>query len=146
MPITFESPQRVYVELSYYDGPREGIADLRGVPHRFVSHFEDAESNVDPTFGLVPISEEVLALEIEQWRIFVGWFRLFEQGKSTTEEHPAQGKIDSRYDELNLLLQDTRSVIPESAARAYAKFYRLEQDYRYDFYGPDYSVSWALLD
>ena len=31
----FGPPERVYVENDWWDGPRGGIADIQGVPHRF---------------------------------------------------------------------------------------------------------------
>jgi hypothetical protein len=35
--------ETVYVENEWYDGPRAGIGDVNGVPHRYVSLFDEEE-------------------------------------------------------------------------------------------------------
>lgn len=53
--------ERVYVELEWYDGPREGVADVDDW-----DRFDDADG-----YSVLPVSEDALTLEREQWAIFV---------------------------------------------------------------------------
>jgi hypothetical protein len=63
----FGPPERVYVENAWYDGPREGVADIGGVPHRFKSLFDDTEEEYFGSFLVWPIDRVSLEREIEQW-------------------------------------------------------------------------------
>ena len=67
----FGPPETVYVENEWYDGPRAGIADVNGVPHRYVSLFDEVEDEYLDIFLIWPVDRQELDLEIEQWRIFV---------------------------------------------------------------------------
>ena len=88
--------EKVYVENDWYDGPRKGVADLNGVPHRFIAHFKE-ESGYEDTFFLFPISPDILNLEIEQWRIFTEWNDKYDAGKADTDSHPGHGEINNRW-------------------------------------------------
>ncbi|MFZ3194490.1 MAG: hypothetical protein WA154_14965 [Moraxellaceae bacterium] len=54
----FAEPEKVYVEIDWYDGPRSGVADVNGIPHYFVSFF-DEEDNVFSIFTIWPIREKI---------------------------------------------------------------------------------------
>jgi hypothetical protein len=41
----FGPPEHVYVEQDWYDGPRAGIADVHGLPHRFESIFDESQDD-----------------------------------------------------------------------------------------------------
>ena len=71
--LKYGPPERVHVENEWYDGPRAGVADVDGIPHRFKSIFDEAEGRYLETFLVWPIDEKLVALEVEQWRIFVEW-------------------------------------------------------------------------
>lgn len=69
--------EKVYVECDWYDGPRAGIADVNGIPHRFVSNFDHDADDWSDTFTLFPIDPNTLASEQEQWNLFVAWNRRY---------------------------------------------------------------------
>ena len=56
----FGPPEKVYVELEWYDGPRKGVADIGGVPHRFCSHFDENDDQPLGTFVVFPIDQTML--------------------------------------------------------------------------------------
>lgn len=137
--------ERVYVELELYDGPRVGIADVHGVPHRFSSKYDEDEVGGLGTFSIVPIDPATLVLEQAQWRIYVAWNRRYETGVALVDSHPGHGGVDSRWDELQVLLAESRAAFPVDARRAKAEKQRIERQERYTEDGPDYRMCWTLL-
>ncbi len=133
--------EKVHVENDWYDGPRKGVADFQGKPHRFIAKYENEKGYLDE-FTIFPVSEAELELEIEQWKIFVEWNKKYETGESSTDSHPGNGGVCKRYDEIEQLLQSKRNEYPESGLTAKAEFVRIDQDYRYEETGPDYGVIW----
>lgn len=140
----FGSPEKVYVELEWYDGPRVGVADINGLPYRFKALFDEPADEYLGTFLVFPITDEALALEIEQWRIFVAWNTRYEAGEVTVESHPGHGGINSRWDEIELLLKKSRDEVPVNAKKALAKFEPLNREKRYEECGPDYALRWSI--
>lgn len=140
----FGPPEQVYVERDRYDGPRSGIADIGGMPHRFQSLFDEAENQYLGTFMVWPIAPSVLDLEIKQWRIFVEWNNRFESGEADTESHPGQGGLNARWDELEALLKPDRAMIPSDARQARAELHPIDREARYAASGPDYQLAWAV--
>ena len=142
--------EKVHVENDWYDGPRCGIADFNGVPHRFLSQFKeyDAGFNVDldrDVFHVFPITLRELDLEKEQWGIFVSWNRKYEAGESHVDCHPAKGGVDSRWDEIEEILSPGRNNIPDNAMEVYAVFLSIDNSERYGSSGPSYGVIWEVL-
>ncbi len=135
--------EKVYVELDWYDGPRSGVADYNGIPHRFISKFDDTKG-YSGSFSLISISVEDFELEVEQWKIFVKWNDLYESGKASTESHPAHGGISQRWDEIEKILKDKRNEVPPDAIRVSATFEHNNQDSTYAPTGPCYGVIWHL--
>ena len=70
-------PERVYVENEWFDGPRAGIADVQGAPHRFKALYDDTENQSLGTVFVWPVDEITVELEQEQWRIFAAWNVLY---------------------------------------------------------------------
>ena len=140
----FGEPEKVYVEMDWYDGPRSGVADVNGVPHYLVSFF-DEDDNDFSIFTIWTIKQELFDLEIEQWQIFVEWNDLYESGRSAVDSHPAHGGINKRYDEIETHLKPHREKIPVSARRAKAKFERINRAERYCTSGPDYLFRWHVM-
>ncbi|WLQ16017.1 hypothetical protein O5O45_08830 [Hahella aquimaris] len=137
--------EKVYVEIDWYDGPRAGVADVKGVPHRFVADFDDSKGYLD-SFRLFPISKSDLELEIEQWTIYVRWSRLCKSGAAQASSHPGGGGVNPRWDELDLLLRESREV-PETCLSAHATFELIEgRCSRYEESGPDYRVTWHFIE
>jgi len=137
--------EKVYVENDWYDGPRSGIADFDGSPHRFIANYENLKGYLD-TFNVFPVSNEELELEIEQWKIFVKWNQKYEAGEVETDSHPGNGGLNQRWDELETLLSRKRKTISNSALKLAAKFESNEQDNRYEITGPDYGVIWSKIN
>lgn len=124
--------ERVHVESEWYDGPRAGVADVGGEPHYF--HGTDEE------FEVWPASPDALAMEREQWAIFVRWNQRYEAGTAATDSHPGHGGIDARYDELEGLLGPHRQA-PAGARRLTAEM-RFDNGDRYRADGLDYWFRW----
>ncbi|TVZ41823.1 hypothetical protein P886_1173 [Alteromonadaceae bacterium 2753L.S.0a.02] len=137
--------EKVYVENDWYDGPRKGIADFNGIPHRFVAHFDELKGYED-TFSLFPISSEEFELEIEQWKIYLEWNKKYEAGKVKVETHPGHSGLNQRWDEIEELLKNKREVIPGNAILANAEFGRINQENRYVLTGPCYGVVWKVIE
>jgi hypothetical protein len=55
--IKYGPPERVYVENDWYDGPRAGIADINGMPHRFKSLFDEEVGEDVGTFMVWPVDK-----------------------------------------------------------------------------------------
>ncbi|MFD8008631.1 hypothetical protein [Streptomyces mirabilis] len=132
--------ERVYVELEWYDGPREGIADVNGVPHYFQSHDYDHLDDADE-YRVWPASEDALALEREQWSIFARWDERHKAGAVGPDSHPGHGGIDVRYDELTALLVQHRQAPGE--VRQLLAQWRFVSGARYRIDGVDYRVKWS---
>lgn len=141
----YGTPERVYVENEWYDGPRAGVADINGVPHRFKSLFDEEEDEYLGTFLVWPVEMEIIDLEIEQWCIFVEWNALYEAGKATIDSHPGHGDLNARWDELETLLKTNRSEVPALAKRAMAQLSYLDKKARYTPSGPAYLLAWSML-
>lgn len=141
----FGPPERVYVENEWYGGPRSGIADIKGFPHRFKSYFDETEDEYQETFAVWPVEENTLRLEVEQWCIFVEWNVRSEAGELNSQTHPGIGGLDPRWDELERLLKNSRSSIPAHALTALAEYERIERASRYELSGPDYMLKWCVL-
>lgn len=141
----FGLPEHVYVEIEWYDGPRAGVADVQGKPHRFMSQFNEKEDEYLGTFLVWPIDEHDLSLEQEQWRIFVSWNEDYEAGKVRVESHPGHPGTNERWDEIDRLLKPSRESVPSSAKSAMAQMEAVEGSQRYAPSGPGYQLAWKLL-
>ncbi len=145
MALKYGPPEKVYVENEWYDGPRAGVADVNGFPHRFKSLFDEKEDEYLGTFLLWPIEKEAVELEIEQWRIFVQWNFLYEAGEAATDSHPGHGGLSKRWDEIESLLKASRAEVPTQARRAIAQLTHIDGTARYEPTGPGYMLAWSLL-
>lgn len=142
--MNFGSSEIVYVELDYYDGPRSGVANYFGYPHRFKCIFDETQDEYSDVFLVYPISREHLKLEQEQWRIFILWNNDYEAGNTTTETHPAHGGVSERWDELEVILRDSREKAPLNAKILCARFEQNGKKNRYENQGPRYTVRWGV--
>lgn len=137
--------ERVYVENEWYDGPRAGIADIHGVPHRFKSLFDEQEDEFLSTFLVWPVTQKDLELEIEQWHIFVEWNARYESGDVDTESHPGHGGRHARWDEIAALLEHGRFDVSSDAQHAAAQLMSIDRLCRYEAAGPAYLMCWRFL-
>jgi hypothetical protein len=60
---------RVLTINDYYDGPRLGVAEFRGVAHIYESEFDHSSDDYGDTYVVSPIEPELLALVLEDWAI-----------------------------------------------------------------------------
>jgi len=142
---TFGPAEHVYVENEWYDGPRAGVADVNGMPHRFTSQWDEVEDEYLGTFLLWPVAPAELALEQEQWAIFVSWNDQYEAGSVGSNTHPGHVGTNARWDEIEAHLASKRKSVPPTAKRATVQVFPLEREQRYALSGPDYQLSWALI-
>jgi hypothetical protein len=138
-------PEHVLVENEWYDGPRAGLANVNGQPHRFVSQWDEEEDQYLGTFLVWPVDAEEVALEQEQWRIFVAWNQKYEAGEVDTTTHPGHPGVNGRWDEIAKQLATRREAVPSNAKRAKAQMVHLEQEQRYASSGPSYQLAWEVL-
>lgn len=138
-------PEIVFTENEWYDGPRAGVANVNGKPHRFKSLFDETEDQFLGTFLVWPVDQRVVELEQEQWRIFAGWNELYEAGTATTDSHPGHGGKSERWDEIEVILKSNRREVSPFARRAQAELVPLQGEVRYPAAGPSYMLSWRLL-
>jgi hypothetical protein len=131
--------EHVHVENERYDGPQAGIADIGGVPHYFLRlnrHFEDGDE-----FAVWPIDEATLALEKEQWQIYVATW-----DAASDITYPNAGVLPPRFHELETLLEPRR-VPPGDERTLFAqwRFDDRDEDRRHDDDGPMYLMRWREL-
>jgi len=143
--LNFGPPEHVYVENSWYDGPRAGVANVQGRPHRFVSLNDEKEDEYLGTFLVWPVDTSELRLEEEQWRIYVDWNDEYESGRVGSESHPGHPGTSQRWDEIAALLKNSREIVPPSARRAKVEMVNIEREKRYAPSGPAYELRWKLL-
>lgn len=143
--VKYGPPERVYVENEWYDGPRAGVADINGMPHRFKSLFDEEEDQDLETFMVWPVDKREFDLEIEQWCVFVEWNILYESGQAETGSHPGHGDRNARWDEIEMLLKQSRFDVPALAKRAHAQLSHIHREARYAPSGPAYTLSWSIL-
>jgi hypothetical protein len=145
MMLSFGPAEHVYVENEWYDGPRAGVADVNGLPHRFTSQWDEVEEEYLGTFLVWPVAHEELALEQEQWAIFVRWNEQYEAGAVGSDSHPGHVGTNTRWDEIEAELEAKRKSIPPTARRAKAQVVPVAREPRYALSGPRYQLSWALI-
>jgi hypothetical protein len=138
-------PEFVYVENEWYDGPRAGVADIDGVPHRYVSEWDEEKDDYLGTFLIWPIEEIELNLEREQWQIFINWNEEYEAGRAGTDSHPGHPGTNTRWDEISSLLKTRRVSVPANARHAKAQLVDIEGQKRYALSGPAYQLAWKPL-
>jgi hypothetical protein len=143
--MTYGPFEHVLLETEWFDGPRAGIANVHGEPHRFLSLFDEGDDEYLGSFLVWPVGAEELALEQEQWLIFVAWNDRYEAGEVDIDTHPGHRGTNQRWDELTLLLEPARKAVPANARRAKANRIDLGERKRYERIGPAYQLSWALL-
>ena len=91
--------ERVYTIEDWYDGPRAGVADFRGVPHFYRSvYLDSSEWNSDEDrFELTPLSKELFDWMLEADALFQRW---------DTARRTRAVAADPAPDELRILPED----------------------------------------
>ncbi len=114
--------ERVFTMTEYYDGPRKGIANFRGLPHLYESRFSDLEDDFEDSFLLTPINEEVFDAALEDWAIWLRREEAFHRGEAPHESHPALPDDRLRHEELKEQLAGQLVTNPTSAIEAHGEF------------------------
>ena len=127
--------ERVYAVLDWHDGPRKGLAVINGGPHYFEGWDYDPRDAADE-YAVWPASEAAVAMEREQWAIFVR----YEVSDAGREMHPANGGVDARFDELRVLLAPHREA-PDGARRLVGEV-RFDEGDRFRPDGGDLWLRW----
>jgi hypothetical protein len=134
--------ERVYVESDRYDGPLAGVADVGGVAHYFRALPEGLDLD-NRVFQVWPISSKILVLEQEQWAIYIRWNDRYEAGEEPVATHPGHGGTDSRYDELERLLEPLRQPPGDPLLLRMETVWLDPEPPRYHLDGVDYGIRWS---
>jgi hypothetical protein len=108
--------------VDYYDGPREGLAEVDGKPYLYLSTWADIDSANEDVFKLYAVDYETLHLALESWAIWIRWEEAFHAGIATRVTHPALPVDRDRHEAIEALLSprlaDIRARVPDAHARA----------------------------
>ena len=96
--------EEVFIVTDYYDGPRKGIANFKGLPHFYDCIFDKAKDEYSDLYRLTPISEHIFELAKQDWAIWKRWESAFHSGKATRESHPALPQDRARHQEIRAIL------------------------------------------
>jgi len=130
MTVLFEVVHTVW---DWYDGPRRGIADCRGLPHVFESQCRDTEESPD-TYLLAQIDPTTFALAIEDWLIWRRWESAFHRGDVSRDSHPALPEDRLRHEEIERCLTGRLVIDQASALRKRGEF-QIRDDPNWSGYG-----------
>lgn len=122
MVIESDGFECVHTMTDYWDGPREGIANLRGAPHAYRSPFNESIDDYEHWFELRPIDEATFALALEDWAIWLRWEEAYHAGLADLSTHPALPADRSRHDELASILAARLAALPDPPIRARGVF------------------------
>jgi hypothetical protein len=90
----------VFTVTDYYDGPRRGIANLRGKPHLYECVFDEAKDDYSKIFQLTPVDNELFSAALEDWEIWKRWWLAFHNGKTDMASHPALPEDRAGHEDL----------------------------------------------
>jgi hypothetical protein len=116
---------RVLTINAYWDGPREGVAEVDGVPHVYQSLFDDEADDYSETCLVSPISQEMLELALEAWAIWLRWRSAFDRGEVSLDTHPVLAVDRARHEELKRLVGSGLDLDSAGQRRLRAKFRRV---------------------
>src|ERR1700730_7771696 len=94
----------VHTITDWWDGAREGIADLNGEPHYYECHWDEEQDDWSEIYLLNRIDEETFRQAMEDWEIWLRWESAMKEGRTTQDTHPALPEDRARHDELAELL------------------------------------------
>ncbi len=120
--------ERVYTVHDWWDGPRVGFADFRGVPHAYRSIFRQDLDDWDPEnrFELSPVEPSSLALALEDWAIWCRWEEALYAGETTDDTHPALPADRARHEEIAPLVYRALELDPGRRQTAAGEFRTLD--------------------
>jgi hypothetical protein len=104
--------EEVFTVSEYYDGPRQGTANMRGEPHFFDCIFSQEQDDYSDLYQLTPISRTALSLVLEDWSIFKRWETSFFAGATSRDTFAALPPDRMRSRELKQLLKPILATNP----------------------------------
>ena len=104
--------EQVFTVTDYYDGPRQGIANYRGLPHYYDCVFEQDYTSA---YRLTPMSDEVFRLALEDWAIWRRWEKAFHTRQTSLETHPALPEDAVRHREIASLVAESLETNPSTS-------------------------------
>jgi hypothetical protein len=113
---------RVLTVNGYYDGPRLGIADVDGVSHIYEAEFDHSSDEYGDTYYVSPVDENLMALVLEKWEIWLRWDSAFKRGDVSVESHPALPQDRERHEALKIAIGDRLRVDRARAKYLKARF------------------------
>jgi uncharacterized RDD family membrane protein YckC len=114
--------ERVFTVTDFDNGPRGGIADFEGHPHRYECEWNDGADTYASTFRLHPVTPEILAMALEDSGIWERWWTAFQEGHTTQDTHPALPEDRARHEELERGLDEQIRLGPSNSLRALGEF------------------------
>ena len=90
----------VFTVTEYYDGPRKGIANFKGLPHSYECVSDQDKDEYSDLYRLTLISDTSFELAKEDWAIRKKWETAFHLGKATLESHPVLPQDRARHQQL----------------------------------------------
>jgi len=117
--------EEVFTVLDYYDGPRKGVANLKGLPHFYDCIFDEANDEYSDLYHLTPISQRIFELAKEDWAIWKRWESAFHSGKATHESHPALPLDRARHEEIRSILDSALTTDTAVCAIQHGSFERI---------------------
>ena len=114
--------EAVFTVDDYYDGPRGGVANFRGVPHFYECIFDEKSDDYSDSYLLISMSEEVFKAALENWEMFLRWRKAFDSGDVSLETHPALPRDRSRYEETKRTLDQAMESGRHKAIRVRGEF------------------------
>lgn len=128
----------IHTVQDFYDWPRKGVADFRGVVHGFSCAFDAAANEYTDRYWLTQISKDLFQLVIEEYEIFLRWRIAFDANTVGIETHPALPADRLRQQELATIIKDRPWAVTDRSVRVRGRFRSLGQ-HRYE-------VHWSELD
>lgn len=125
-------PDRVLTINDYYDGPRLGIAELRGLPHIYEAEFDHSTEEFGDTYFLSPVDPELLALVLEDWEIWLRWEEAYRRREVSVESHPALPHERARHEELKHVIGDRLKTDPNTRCYLRGRFSRAPEGSAWD--------------
>lgn len=121
--------ERVYSVLDYHDGPIRGLADYGGRPQLYQAIFSVVDDEwVASTYELSPVSDELFALAMESWSIWLRFDAALRSGAvlrpadisdwgALTDELPRRRALQTLLDE-HLTIDAAERVLIRGEFRA----------------------------
>jgi hypothetical protein len=130
--MTSERWEKVHTVSLYSNGPLLGVADMDGVPHLYEKVFsEEADGYLD-RYRVMPIDQQLYALLMERWSIFVRWRTAYPGRK--LETHPALPEDRDRYSFLARVIGNREKPHSDQSRVVGARFRRTSS-------GPSYVLA-----